>query len=229
MTTTEDPSRPKADSPLWDAAETIWAYHRLDHELRPAEVIIALGCHDIGVADIAADLHLAGLAPLIVATGGENTATRAHLGTGEALAYRARMIERGVRPDVVLIEEQARHTGENFTNARDVLAAEGIKPRTVLAVGMPYMERRAYATCRAQWPEVEIQCSSSRAGLAQYLDLMWRRDAIPAATIFANIVGDLDRILQYPALGYAIEQPRPPETLHALRLLVDAGYGTKLL
>lgn len=225
----EDPTRPEADTPVWKAAETIWAFHQLGEEPRPAEVIIALGCHDIGVADIAADLHLRGLAPLIVATGAENAATRAILGTGEALAYRARMIERGVPAGSILVEEHARHTGENFTNSRDVLAAEGIKPRTILVVGMPYMERRAYATCRSQWPEVDLQCTSSGAGLGEYLDLMWRRDALPAETVLANIVGDLDRIWRYPAKGFAIEQPQPPEIFDAFRLLVDAGYGTKLL
>jgi uncharacterized SAM-binding protein YcdF (DUF218 family) len=225
----EDPTRPKSGSQIWDAAEAVWAFHQLGEEPQPAEVILALGCHDIGVADVAADLHLKGLAPLIIATGGENAATRAILGTGEAIAYRDRMIERGVPAAAILIEEHARHTGENFTNARDVLAAEGIKPRTILVVGMPYMERRAWATCRSQWPEVDLQCTSSGVGLGEYLDLMWQRDALSAETVLANIVGDLDRIWRYPAKGFAIEQPQPPEIFDAFRLLVDAGYGTKLL
>jgi uncharacterized SAM-binding protein YcdF (DUF218 family) len=225
----EDPTRPEAGSPVWRAAEVVWAFHQLGHAPGPAEVVIALGCHDIAVADVAADLHLSGLAPLIVATGGDNASTRALLGGGEALVYRDRMIARGVPTEAILVEQEARHTGENFTNSRDLLAAEGIKPRTALTACMPYMERRAWATCRSQWPEVELQCVSSGGSLGEYLDLMWRRDALPAETVLANIVGDLDRIWRYPALGFAIEQPQPPETLHAFRLLVDAGYGTKLL
>jgi len=226
---TEDPTRPATTSPVWAAAEAVWGYHQLGQEIRPAEVILALGCHDIGVADVAADFYLQGFAPVVVATGGENAVTRDLLGAAEALAYRSRMIERGVPTEAILIEDTARHTGENFTNSRDVLAAEGIKPRTVLAVGMPYMERRAFATCRSQWPEVDLQCASSRAGLGEYLDLMWRRDGLAAEAVLANIVGDLDRIWRYPAMGFAIEQPQPPEILHAFRLLVDAGYGAKLL
>lgn len=226
---TEDPTRPAATSPVWAAAEAVWGYHQLGQELRPAEAMIALGCHDIGVADVAADFYLQGFAPVVVATGGENAVTRDLLGTGEALAYRSRMIERGVPASAILIETEARHTGENFTHSRDVLAAEGIKPKSVLVVGMPYMERRAWATCRSQWPEVDLQCASSRAGLGAYLDLMWRRDGLAAEAVLANIVGDLDRIWQYPRLGFAIAQPQPPEILHAFRLLVDAGFGTKLL
>jgi uncharacterized SAM-binding protein YcdF (DUF218 family) len=225
----EDPTRPEAGSPVWQAAEVVWAFHQLGHAPSPAEVVITLGCHDIAVADVAADLYLSGLAPLIVATGGDNASTRALLGGGEAMVYRDRMIARGVPREAILVEQEARHTGENFTNSRDLLAAEGIKPRTALIACMPYMERRAWATCRSQWPEVELQCVSSGGSLGEYLDLMWHRDALPAETVLANIVGDLDRIWRYPALGFAIEQPQPPETLHAFRLLVDAGYGTKLL
>lgn len=225
----EDPTRPETDSPVWQAAETVWAYHQLGHDPMPAEVIIALGCHDIGVADVAAHIYTRGLAPLIVATGGDNAATRTHLGTGEALAYRARMITRNVPAAAILTEENARHTGENFTNSRDVLAAEGIKPQQVLIACLPYMERRAWATCRSQWPEVDLSCVSSRAALGEYLDLMWRRDAISAAEIIANTVGDLDRVFRYPTLGYAIEQPQPPEITDAFHTLVEAGYGTKLL
>ncbi|MFG3338749.1 YdcF family protein [Glycomyces sp. NPDC048151] len=226
---TEDPTRPGDDTKVWQAAETVWDYHQLGHEPIAAEVIIALGCHDIGVADVAADLYAQGLAPLIVATGGDHPATRAYLGDGEARAYRARMIVRGIPAEAILTEEDARHTGENVTNSRDLLAAEGIKPAQILVACMPYMERRAFATCRSQWPEVDLTCISSRASLSDYLDLMWRRDAIPAAEIIANTVGDLDRVFRYPTLGYAIEQPQTPELRHAFDTLVAAGYGTKLL
>lgn len=225
----EDPTRPAAGSAIWRAAETVWDYHQLGHTPGPAEAIIALGCHDIAVADVAADLYLEGLAPLIVATGGENASTRDLLGGGEALAYRERMISRGVPSNAILVETEARHTGENVTNSRDLLAAEGVKPAAILVACMPYMERRAWATCRSQWPEVDLQCVSTGATLGAYLDLMWHRDALPAETILANIVGDLDRIWRYPALGFAIEQPQPPETHNAFRHLIDAGYGTKLL
>jgi hypothetical protein len=225
----EDPSWPGVDTEVWQAAEAVWAFHQLGHDPVPAEVIIALGCHDIGVADVAADLYAQGLAPLIVATGGDHPATRAYLGDGEARAYRTRMIARGVRAEAILTEEDAKHTGENVTNSRDLLAAEGIKPAQILIACMPYMERRAFATCRSQWPEVDLTCISSRATLGDYLDLMWRRDGISAAEIIANTVGDLDRVFRYPTLGYAIEQPQPPEILHAFDTLVAAGYGTKLL
>ena len=40
------------------------------------------------------------------------------------------------------------------------LAAAGIPPTSVMLISKPYMQRRAYATNRTAWPEVEPVCSS---------------------------------------------------------------------
>ncbi|SHW83400.1 Uncharacterised protein [Mycobacteroides abscessus subsp. abscessus] len=50
-------------------AQTLWDYHQLGHELRPTNIAIGLGSHDIGVAEHTADLYHRGLFPLIVFTG----------------------------------------------------------------------------------------------------------------------------------------------------------------
>ena len=52
-----------------DDVETLWNYHHLDHELRPADVGIGLGSHDIGVAVRTAELYHQGLFPVLVFTG----------------------------------------------------------------------------------------------------------------------------------------------------------------
>jgi hypothetical protein len=66
---------------------------------------------------------------------------------------------------------------------------------------MPYMERRAAAIAAVQWPEVEVRCVSSGAGLGKYTELMWRREGVSAATVIANAVGDLDRIWTIGLVG----------------------------
>jgi uncharacterized SAM-binding protein YcdF (DUF218 family) len=119
--TATDTSRPNTGSTVWLAAETIWDYLRLGHTPAASDVILALGCHDIGVADTAADLYAAGHAPLIVASGGLRPGTKDALGGGEAVVFRSRMIARGVPAAAVVTEERARHTGENFTLTRDLL------------------------------------------------------------------------------------------------------------
>jgi uncharacterized SAM-binding protein YcdF (DUF218 family) len=170
-----------------------------------------------------------GLAPLVVASGGVTEYNRVRFPEGEAVAFRDRMVELGVPDGVVLVESEALNTGANFTLTRDLLAAQGVKPSSVLAVCMPYMERRVYATCRAQWPEVQIRCASNRLGFARYVDLMWTEHQVPARAIVEHMVGDLDRVIAYPAFGFAIEQAVPDAVLAAFDVLVEAGYGARLL
>ena len=225
--TVEDLTRPVPGSAMWDAAETIWAFLQLGHEPTAADVIVALGCHDIGVADVAARLYHDGRAPLIVASGGLRPGSQDFLGGGEAVVYRDRVIDLGVPAAAIMTEERARHTGENFTLTRDLLAAAGIRPASIAVACMPYMERRAWAICRAQWPEVTPWCGSSRASFPDYVDLVWRRDALRAEAVMANIVGDLDRIWEYPKLGLTVAQPAPAAVRAAFDVLVDAGFGTK--
>ncbi|GIG67769.1 hypothetical protein Pen01_40640 [Phytomonospora endophytica] len=43
----------------FDAATIVWDYHQLHHLATITEVGIVLGCHDIGVADTAAELYRA--------------------------------------------------------------------------------------------------------------------------------------------------------------------------
>ena len=51
-------------------ARLLWDYLRLGIPARPAECLLVPGGHDIGVATRAAGLYAAGIAPLIVASGG---------------------------------------------------------------------------------------------------------------------------------------------------------------
>jgi len=55
---------------LDEAARQIWDYHLMNHELEPCELIWALGSLDLRVADRVAELWHAGMAPLIVMSGG---------------------------------------------------------------------------------------------------------------------------------------------------------------
>ena len=43
------------------------------------------------------------------------------------------------------------------------------------------------------------------------------------------MVGDFQRILEYPKQGFSTEQPVTPEAMAAFRTLVEAGYGSQLL
>ncbi|WP_410641526.1 YdcF family protein [Amycolatopsis sp. lyj-346] len=88
---------------------------------------------------------------------------------GSAVHFRERALELGVPDAAILVEPEAANTGANITLSRDVLTAAGLAPGSVLLISMPYMERRAFATCRRLWPEVEVTCTSAPLTLEEYV------------------------------------------------------------
>src|SRR6266536_1562686 len=139
------------------------------HELHPCDVGIGLGSHDLGVAVVAVELFHRGLFPRIVFTGANAPTTIDRFPRGEAVHYREYAIEHGVPAEAVLIETQATNTAENLTLARNVLAQHGAHSCSVLLMSRPYQQRRAFATCKKVWPEVEVLCVSRPLSLDDYV------------------------------------------------------------
>ncbi|MGI5349258.1 YdcF family protein [Streptomyces sp. CA-250714] len=208
----------------WRNALLIWDYHQMHHELRPADVAIALGSHDLGVATTTAKLYHAGLFPTVVFTGGNSPTTAARFPRGEAVHYREHALSLGVPDSAILLEPNAANTGHNITYSRQVLDAAGITPATVLLVSKPYMERRSYATARKLWPEAEVCCASEPLELDDYV-----KSIGDEKLVLDMLVGDLQRVIEYPKLGFAIEQDVPEDVRAAYESLLTAGFTSRLI
>ncbi|WP_084964258.1 YdcF family protein [Thermoactinospora rubra] len=203
--------------------ETLWNYHDMHHVVRPADVGIGLGSHDAGVATCAADLYLRGMFPLIVFTGANAPTTVNEFPRGEAVHYREHAIHRGVPAEAILIEPTATNTGENISRTRDLLSKEGLEIRSAVIISRPYQQRRAYATCKKLWPEIDITCASLSMSLDDYLE------KIGPDRVINMLVGDTQRIMEYPKLGFAVEQPVPADVQSSYERLVQAGYTSRLI
>ncbi|GAA1013472.1 hypothetical protein Aple_054460 [Acrocarpospora pleiomorpha] len=204
--------------------EILWDYHDMHHVARPSDVGIGLGSHDLGVATCAADLYHKGLFPLIVFTGANAPTTISKFPRGEAIHYKEHAVEQGVPDEVVLIEPQATNTGENFTFTRALLAQHGVPVTSAVLISRPYQQRRAYATCRKLWPEIEITCAALPLSLDDYVESIGDVDRV-----INMLVGDTQRITEYAKNGFAVEQPYPDDVGEAFGRLVRAGYTSRLI
>lgn len=208
----------------WQDAQLIWDYHQVGHELSPCDAAIGLGSHDLGVAAYAAELYRAGLFPVLVFSGANSPTTATRFPRGEAVHYREHAIELGVPDDAILVEPEASNTGQNITLSRSLLADHGHAPGSLLLISKPYMERRAYATCRKVWPEVEVVCTSESLKFDDYVQAIGDEKLV-----LDMLVGDLQRVIEYPKLGFAIEQNVPAAVLGAYERLLAAGFDSRLL
>lgn len=206
------------------AAQIVWDYHRLGHVLEPADLIFVLGSHDLRVAEHAADLFHRGLAPRVVLSGGFGVRLVSPWTKSEAEMFAEVMQHRGVPATALLLEPRSTNTGENVRFTRELLAARGLAVQSVIAVQKPYMERRTFATIRQQWPEVALRVSSPPLAFEAYCD-----SNIPIRDIIEFMVGDLQRIMEYPQLGFMIPQEVPERVVAAYETLVIAGFTRHLI
>jgi len=204
-------------------AETLWDYHHMRHSLRKCDCVFALGSHDLRVAEHAARLILDGWAPLLVLSGGYGKLTRHLWSEPEARMFARVAIDMGIPEEWIIVEDRSTNTGENVIFTRRTLDERGSAPRSFILVQKPYMERRAYATFRRFWPEKEAIVASPPIPFRAY-----PTDGISMDQVIHLLVGDFQRILIYPALGFQIEQPVPPEALAAYEALVARGYTRHL-
>lgn len=217
-----DAARLNLPPDVLDAVEALWAYHRLGHALEPAEIILVFGSSDLRVAGHAASLWHGGFAPRILFSGGRGRMTQEWADTeAEAMARVAR--EAGVPDDKLILEERATNTGQNIRFSRDLLESLGLTPSTAIVVQKPYMERRTHAALEVQWPELSCRTSSPALSFADYCS-----EELPPELVIAAMTGDFQRILDYPALGFASAQAVTQELLDAYALLVQAGYDAQL-
>lgn len=202
----------------------------LHHRLEKADAIFVLGSHDIRVGEYAARLWLDGWAPYLVCAGSgtvhqNNPAWSDFVGSTEAEVFADIAWKAGVPDEVILIENQSQNTGQNYEFTTKLLKDKGVELKKVIAVQKPYMERRTYATGKIWWSDVEIIVTSPPIPLSEYpKGLVNNGDHWLHA-----MVGDLQRIREYPAKGFQIKQEIPEKVWHAYQFLVNEGYTDRLI
>ena len=209
-------------------AEKLWNYHRLKHELAPADAILVLCSHDDRVAERGAQLLLDGWAPLLIFSGGRGAITEKLWNEPEAERFARIAEDIGVPRQCILIEPNSTNTGENIRFTKQLLAECGLDPHTFIVVQKPYMERRAFATFRQLWQEKHVLVTSPQVSFPEYL-ADYKHSSLTAADVVAIMVGDLQRIKLYPERGFQIAQEIPEEVWAAYEQLVQAGYDKFLI
>ena len=210
--------------------QLLWNYMLINDAPLDADMLIVLGSRDDRVARYAAELadrytyeHIVvsgGVAhghDLLKTSWGEET---------EADHFLSVMRDAGYKGEVIL-ERSAQNTGQNATHSYRLMADKRASvPRSIVIVTKPYMERRALATFEAQWPDTHVTfsvCSPHRT-IEDYCN-----DDQPYGEVVNIMVGDFQRIMEYPKYGFQSKQRVPEDVFAAWRRLVDAGYDEHLI
>lgn len=206
------------------AAQNLWNYLKLDQSLIHCDCMIAMGSHDLRVAEHAAKLTMDGWAPILVCSGGFGRLTENLWKKSEARQFANAAFAAGVPAERILIEDQSSNTGENIHFSKKLLKTKGITAQKVLLVHKPYMERRSLATALKVWTEAEYCIASPPITFENYAT-----DAIPLDQLIHIMVGDFQRILVYPEKGFQVPQEIPEDIMSSFQKLLDTGFTEHVL
>ncbi|WP_336916846.1 YdcF family protein [Vibrio cholerae] len=210
---------------LYQQIETLWDYLQLHQQPDVADLILVLGSNDVRVAEHAAKLYHQGLAPYVLFSGGFGRFTQGVFNHSEAETFAALAKDAGVPEHAILLETQSTNSGENLHFSHQLLVQQARPAKRILLVQKPYMERRAYATFMQQWSEsVEsVQVTSPAGSFFDYLTSELTSDFVLNA-----MLGDFERIRDYPALGFQITQPIPEPVMQAYQALLPLKVNLEM-
>ena len=201
-------------------ARLVWDFHLMHHALQQADCIVALGSHDTRTAERAAEIYLAGWAPLLIMSGKAGAGTANAWTKPEAEVFAEIAIAKGVPPENILLEKESTNSGENMALTKALLDKNNLTPKRVILVQKPYMERRAFGTAQKQWPGPEFMVTSPNLDYDQYIE----GAPYGKEDVIARMVSDLLKMPDYAAKGFMTEQEIPKEAWEAAETLATLGY-----
>lgn len=199
-------------------AGPLWDYLALADGPSRADAIFVFGSQALAVPARAAELYLAGHAPVVLVSGHYGRMTRDVFDKPEALVFRDRLLRHGVPPAAIVTETRAANTLENVLFGLAALRRKRIAVGSALLVAKPFVMRRCAATFARQAPDIRVRCCPPGT------DLMRSVDRAPAA-FASRLVAEVDRLDRYGAAGDIAEQTVPATVRQAIRRIADAGWG----
>lgn len=193
----------------------------------PCDAIMGFGVFDLRLPVFCGELYTRGLAPRLIFSGGRGAGS-GRLPGSEAEAWRTAL--RARYPDIpdsaILLEDRSTNTAENLAFTGDLLArtqpelAFGRGLRRLIIVASPSRLRRVGLTLRRAHPEIEIV---RQLPPPVSLESEWAAYGLQGIDYRAHLIGELDRLVDYPQRGWIAEEPLPPEIAAAHTVLRGQG------
>ncbi|TGL85789.1 YdcF family protein [Leptospira congkakensis] len=206
-----------------ESASLIWDFLNVKDYLPKTDLIFVLCSHDIRVAHYAVDLYKRKLANRILFSGGLNFFTKHIFDNSEAETFAQIALQNKIPKEHILIENKSTNTGENIQFSKKLLKDCNFKINSIIAIQKPSMTLRIKQTITKQWPDIEFHISSP-----DYSLIDGPHSNINLFMIINEIVGDLQRIIIYPKLGFQSHISVPESIISVYNILISNGYNLHL-
>ena len=196
-------------------AERLWNYFASFECKGACDAIVVCCSYDLRVCDYACELIRQGVSSRLVLSGKTGHWTGMLWTEPEAVVFFERARSLGIDDEVIVLEECATNIGENVAKSRALIP----NAKSVTFVTKPNTLLRVKLTVPVQWPEIHAYISCP--------DIRFPGDVSNIVGLFGLInemVGDIERIMEYPKLGYQVEHELPPEVIESWEYLKRQGF-----
>lgn len=205
-------------------ANSIWNFRSIQETIQKSDLIFVLCSHDLRVAKYAVDLFKKGFANHILFSGGLNFFTKHIFPKSEAESFAEFAFSENIQNEAIIIENKSTNTGENILFSKHLLDSLNLKMKSIIAIQKPSMTLRIKLALDKQWNEGNFYISSPNYSLFDA-----SHSHINLFMIINEIVGDLQRIIEYPKFGFQSETIIPDHINNAYNSLIETGYNLHLI
>lgn len=202
-----------------EKAKVIWDYLHNFNKEESCDVIVVCCSYDLRVCDYGCEFFKRSGAGTIIFSGNQGNWTRDLWNKTEARVFSDRAIENGINKASIILEEKATNLGENikfskqFFNENDKVGFVS-KSNTLLRIKL---------TAPKHLDNVSSFSGPSFRFPGEVSNI------VGVYGVINEMVGDMQRIIKYPALGFQEEHLFPEEVLDSYKFLISKGYTDHLM
>lgn len=183
-------------------AERIWNYFSSFNSVAKSDLIVVCCSYDLRVCDHACDLLKQGITEKIIFSGFQSRWTKTLWTEPESEVFLKRALENGLSKEQIIVESGATNIGENIGLSR-LLAPSAKK---VVFVTKPNTLLRVKLTIPIQWPDIHFFTSCPEIKFPTDIS-----NVVGLFGLISEMVGDVQRIIEYEKLGYQVGWQLPEE------------------
>ena len=208
------------DSLVIQKAKRLWDFLCGMKSREKSDIIIVCGSYDLRVCDYACELLKEGFANKLLFSGNTGNWTKYLWSETEASVFYKRARNLGVASESIIIEDKATNLSENVLfSCKLIPEASNVifitKPNTVLRLSLTIPMNNSKIKYYVDAPHFEFPWDVSNViGILGLIDEM---------------VGDLQRIIEYPMRGFQKPCDVPIEILDSWKFLIAEGFDKHLI
>lgn len=207
---------------ILEQVKVLYDYMKINDNIEKVDAIIGCGCGNLEIPVRCAQLMIQNFADYIVFTGGLGKYTKNTFKHSEARVFQQIAIEQGMDPSKIYLEEDSTNLPQNFINTKELVRRENLTLNTMLLVHSPITTRRTLATAKVYFPDKKILVTTPISEFEEYIQMLQQKNVLEET--IQILVGNIQRMIVTPPMGYQIKTKLPKEVEKAYYILKENGY-----